>query len=127
MKIEHVALYLHDLEAGKEFFIKYFDGKSNEIYHNKKTDFRSYFISFDNGSRLEIMNRPELANAPESQPCAGFAHIAFSVGSEEKVIALTERLKSDGYEVVGGPRVTGDGYFESCIAALEGNLIEITV
>lgn len=127
MKIEHVALYLHNLEAGRDFFIKYFDGKSNDGYHNPKTNFWSYFISFEDGTRLEIMNRPDLADAMELQTNAGYAHIAFSVGSKENVIALTERLQRDGYHVVSGPRVTGDGYFESCIAALEGNLIEITI
>ena len=41
--------------------------------------------------------------------------------------ALTARLKADGYEVISGPRITGDGYYESCITAVEGNLIELTV
>ena len=57
----------------------------------------------------------------------GYAHIAFSVGSREKVDALTERLRSDGFKVVSGPRTTGDGYYESCIVVIEGNQIEITV
>ena len=57
----------------------------------------------------------------------GYAHIAFSVGSKENVDALTERLKGVGYEVVSGPRTTGDGYYESCIIAIENNQIEITV
>ena len=57
----------------------------------------------------------------------GYAHIAFSVGSKEKVDALTAELKADGYEVVSGPRTTGDGYYESCIIAIGGNQIEITV
>lgn len=127
MKIEHVALYVNDLEKAKSFFIKYFDAKSNEGYHNPKTDFRSYFLSFDNAARLEIMNKPNLSDLPKDIIRTGYTHIAFSVGSKEKVDALTARLKSDGYEVVSGPRTTGDGYYESCIIALENNQIEITV
>ena len=53
--------------------------------------------------------------------------MAFSVGSKEQVDKLTEELKQDGYTVTSGPRTTGDGYYESCVVAVEGNLIEITV
>lgn len=127
MKIEHVALYVNDLEKARDFFIKYFGGKSNDGYHNKTTDFRSYFISFDDGSRLEIMTKPELADTPKEVNCTGFIHLAFSVGSKEKVDELTARLKNDGYEVLSGPRTTGDGYYESCILGIENNQIEITV
>ena len=127
MKIEHVALYINDLEKARDFFIKYFGGKFNDGYHNKTTDFRSYFISFDDGSRLEIMTRPELAETPKELNRTGFIHLAFSVGSKEKVDELTARLKNDGYEVLSGPRTTGDGYYESCILGIENNQIEITV
>ena len=127
MKIEHVALYINDLEKARDFFIKYFGGKSNDGYHNKITDFRSYFISFDDGSRLEIMTKPNLADTAKEVNRTGFIHLAFSVGSKEKVDELTARLKSDGYEVLSGPRTTGDGYYESCILGIENNQIEITV
>ena len=127
MKIEHVALYINDLEKARDFFIKYFGGKSNDGYHNKITDFRSYFISFDDGSRLEIMTKPNLADTPKELNHTGFIHLAFSVGSKEKVDELTARLKNDGYEVLSGPRTTGDGYYESCILGIENNQIEITV
>ena len=127
MKIEHAALYVNDLEGARSFFVNYLGAKSNDGYHNLKTGFRSYFLSFDGGARLEIMNRPTLADFPKEPARTGYAHIAFSVGSREAVDALTARLKADGYEVTGGPRTTGDGYYESCIAAVEGNLIELTV
>ena len=127
MKIEHVALYVNDLEKTRCFFMKYLGARSNEGYHNLKTNFRSYFLSFDDGARLEIMNKPERPDFPKELARTGYAHIAFSVGSKEKVDVLTEELKADGYEVVSGPRTTGDGYYESCIAAIEGNQIEITV
>ena len=126
-KIEHIAMYVNDLEAAREFFIKYLGGTSNDGYHNVKTDFRSYFISFSNGARLEIMNKPNMADDHKNLNRTGYAHIAFSLGSKEKVDELTAVLKNDGYQVVSGPRTTGDGYYESCIVVIEGNQIEITV
>ena len=127
MKIEHIALYVEDLEETKNFFIKYLGAKANNGYHNPRTNFRSYFLSFEDGARLEIMQRPEMVNLPKEAARTGYAHIAFSVGSRERVDALTAELKADGYDVVSGPRITGDGYYESCIVAMEGNQIEITV
>ena len=127
MKIEHTAMYVNDLEAARDFFAEYLGGKSNDGYHNKTTDFRSYFICFDGGTRLEIMTKPKLEDQEKPLNRTGYAHIAFSVGSKEKVDELTERLKADGFEVVSGPRTTGDGYYESCVVAIEGNQIEITV
>lgn len=126
MKIEHIALYTKDLETTKEFFIKYFHVKSNALYHNKNTGFKSYFLSFDEGARLEIMQKPNVTNQIGTLEHIGYAHIALSVGSKEKVDSLTQKLKEDGYEVISGPRMTGDGYYESCIVILENNLLEIT-
>lgn len=127
MKIEHVAMYVNDLERAKHFFEKYFGAVSNDMYHNKKTDFKSYFLTFDDGARLEIMNRPDMEENAKSLKRTGFIHIAFSVGSKEQVDMLTAQMKKGGYEVISGPRTTGDGYYESCIVAIEGNQIEITV
>jgi lactoylglutathione lyase len=127
MKIEHIAMYVNDLEGARDFFVKYLEGKSNDGYHNIKTDFRSYFISFDDGARLELMNKPEMVDGPKPLNRTGFIHIAFSVGSKERVDELTKLLNEDGYDIVSGPRTTGDGYYESCVVAIEGNQIEITV
>ncbi len=127
MRIEHVAMYVCDLEKARDFFIKYLGGKSNDGYRNPNTDFRSYFISFDGGARLELMHRPGLVDAEKALNRTGYIHVAFSVGSREAVDALTERLREDGYAVVSSPRTTGDGYYESCVVAMEGNQIEITV
>jgi len=127
MKIEHIAMYVNDLEKTKEFFVTYLGAKSNDVYHNKNTNFRAYFLTFDDGARLEIMNKPNMEDADKTLTRTGFIHIAFSVGSKEKVDELTERLKKDGYEVISGPRTTGDGYYESCVIGIEGNQIEITV
>lgn len=127
MKIEHIAMYVQDLEKTRDFFVKYFAAKSNAMYHNPNTDFKSYFLSFDDGARLEIMQKPGVEAQTENQMRTGFIHMAISVGSKEQVDKLTETLKQDGYMVTSGPRTTGDGYYESCVVAVEENLIEITV
>ena len=126
MYIEHVAMYVKDLEGTKDFFVRYFDAKANEGYHNQTTDFRSYFLSFEQGARLEIMNRPDMEVREKGMSETGYIHIAFRLGSREAVNLLTEKLRKDGYTVVSGPRITGDGYYESCIIGIEGNQIEIT-
>ena len=127
MVIEHVAMYVNSLEASRDFFVKYLGGRSNDGYHNKNTGFRSYFISFDDGTRLELMNKPGMEDMEKPLNRTGYAHIAFSVESKEKVDEITAELKSDGFEVVSGPRTTGDGYYESCVVVFEGNQIELTV
>ena len=127
MRIEHIAMYVNDLEAARDFFVKYFGGSSGSGYHNETTGFRSYFVSFDDGSRLEIMNRPQIDDMQKKDARTGYVHIAFSLGSAAEVDQLTEKFRADGYEVISGPRTTGDGYYESCIAAFEGNIIELTV
>ncbi len=127
MKIEHIAMYVNELEAARDFFVKYLKGVSNDGYHNKTTGFRSYYIRFDDGARLEIMNKPSMDNMAKTVDRTGYIHIAFSAGSAEEVDRLTRQFREDGYEVLSGPRTTGDGYYESCIVGIEGNQIEITV
>ncbi len=126
MKIEHLAMYVNDLEKSRNFFETYFGAAASNLYHNQTTGFRSYFLSFDGGARLEIMNRPTIS-VGEPMAGTGFAHAAFSVGSKEKVNELTETLRANGFPVISGPRITGDGYYESCVLDGEGNPIEITV
>ena len=127
MKIEHVAMYVNDLAGAKAFFEKYFGAKANDGYHNPKKNFRSYFLTFDDGARLELMNKPDMEDPEKTRNRTGFIHLSFSVGSKEAVAPLPETLKNDGYTVADGPRTTGDGYYESCVIAFEGNQIEITV
>lgn len=126
MKIEHAAMYVRDLEGAKEFFVRFFGAESNDGYHNPKTGLRTYFLSFDGGARLEIMNRPELEDEEKGLTRTGYVHLALSAGSREAVDRLTEELAGAGYEVLSGPRVTGDGYYESCVLGFEDNQIEIT-
>ncbi|WP_270426710.1 VOC family protein [Fusobacterium mortiferum] len=125
MIIEHVAIYVNDLEENKRFYEKYFNGKSNDMYHNKNTGLKTYFLSFENGARLEIMTRPNLEDKEKSLLQTGLIHLAFKVGSKEKVDMLTEKLAQAGYKILSGPRTTGDGYYESCILGPENNQIEI--
>ncbi len=127
MKIEHIAMYVNELESARDFFVKYLGGVSNDGYHNKTTGFSSFFICFDDGARLEIMNKPSMEDMAKPVNRTGYIHIAFSVGSVEEVDRLTRQLREDGFEVLSGPRTTGDGYYESCIVGFEGNQIEITV
>ena len=128
MKIDYVALYCLDLEGMKLFFIRYFKGFSNEIFHNPKTGLKTYIMSFEGSdARLELMTRPEVKEYEENIYRQGFIHLSFSVGSKEKVDSLTKVLNEDGYQVLSGPRTTGDGYYESCIVGPEKILIEITV
>lgn len=126
MRLDHLALYVSDLELAKDFFIRYFDAVANDMYHNPRTGLKTYFLSFADGARLEIMQRPDVVAAPFDPLRQGYIHIAFSIGSKDKVDALTRRLEADGYKVLSGPRITGDGYYESCIQGFEDNLIEIT-
>ena len=126
MIIEHIALFVNDLEKARDFFVKYLNGRSDEGYYNPKEEFRSHFITFDDGARLEIMSKPGVADDDKEKERTGYDHLAFSVGSKEKVDELTKQLSEAGYEVLRGPRTTGDGYYESCIVAVEGNRIEIT-
>ncbi|TZF94288.1 glyoxalase [Chryseobacterium panacisoli] len=127
MKIEHIAIWVKDLEKSKAFYQKYFGAVSNEKYHNPVKNFQSYFLSFDSSCRLEIMTRPDIKeseNSYESQQY-GIIHLAFSVDSKQKVDELTEMLRKDGYTIAGEPRTTGDGYYESVILDPENNIIEI--
>jgi len=128
MKIEHIALWTKNLESMKQFYVDYFDGLAEAKYHNKETDFESYFISFSAGARLEIMQMANVISSDKKDGLySGYVHIAFSVGSKEKVNQLTERLRVDGYTIASEPRATGDGYYESCVLDLDGNQVEITV
>ncbi len=128
MKINHIALYVNDLEKMKSFYEKYFLAQSNDMYHNPGTGLKTYFLTFENSEcRLEIMKREHLINIPKELNNTGYIHISFSTGSREKVDELTKRLENDGYKVISQPRITGDGYYESGILDPENNQIEIVI
>ena len=125
MKINHVSVFTNDLERLKKYYITYFGAAANNRYHNPKTELQTYFLTFADGARLEIMTKPELADNCSPQPHIGWAHLAFSAGSKEQVDILTKRIVDDGFALFSAPRVTGDGYYESCVSDPDGNQIEI--
>lgn len=125
MKIVHAALWTQRLEELRDFYVRYFDGRSNDKYTNAAKGFESYFITFDDGCRLELMRRTDIRERAQ-EPHLGYCHLAFGCSDRDEVAALTERLRNDGHRIVGEPRTTGDGYFESVAADPDGNLIEIT-
>ncbi|EEL39553.1 Uncharacterized protein BC141101_02696 [Bacillus toyonensis] len=126
MRIEHVAIWVNDLEGMRDFYKQYFNGEANVLYHNPKKKFESYFITFEGGARLELMRQVGIDDVIKKQT-VGYAHMAFSVGSKEKVDQLTDRLREAGYPLLNDPRTTGDGYYESVVSDPEGNQIEITI
>ncbi|NCU03683.1 MAG: glyoxalase [Chitinophagaceae bacterium] len=129
MHIEHLAIWVKDLELMKGFYCRYFNATSNEKYMNPTKQFQSYFLSFTEGPRLELMQMPTVPDTKDDiyQQFTGLVHFAFSLGSKERVDEMTDRFKADGFEVLDGPRTTGDGYYESVVLDPEKNRIELTV
>lgn len=129
MNIEHLAIWTNQLEDMKEFYCKYFGGTASEKYVNHKKEFESYFISFDQGTRLELMHTKGIVEQETFEMIAslGLTHFAMSVGSELAVSRLTEKLRDQGFTISSEVRMTGDGYIESVILDPDGNCVEITV
>ena len=127
MKIEHLAIWVKDLDKMKDFYINYFNMKCGDIYINKNKNISSYFLSFNSGARIELMHKPaiseQIGNKSEQM---GLTHIAISVGNKEKVDQLTNLIRKKGFEIIGEPRTTGDGYYESVVLDPDGNKLEIT-
>jgi lactoylglutathione lyase len=127
MKIEHIAMYVCELELMKDFYCTYFNATAHEKYHNPKSGLETYFLTFEEGARLELMTRPDMGEDHEGLWHLGYTHLAMSLGSKQAVDELTEQLVMNGCALVSPPRITGDGYYESCIKDPEGNQIELTV
>jgi len=125
MNLDHIAIWTNDLEKVKDFYVKYFNCKSNQKYVNPAKHFASYFLTFADGARIELMHKAEMKNS-DTWEKSGYTHIAINVGINDKVDSLTKILEKDGYQVVSLPRVTGDGYYESVVLDTEGNTIELT-
>ena len=125
MQLAHIALYVQDLEGMKDFYVQHFGATANAKYHNPKTGLQPYFLSFSSGSRLELMTRPCLTPRQQNSPALGYNHIAFALGSRERVDALAQELAQAGWRIRNGPRVTGDGYYEVSLADPEGTLLEL--
>ncbi|RHJ86459.1 VOC family protein [Parabacteroides sp. AM08-6] len=124
MRLIHIALWTNDLERSRDFYVKYFNGKSNDKYVNLKKGFSSYFVVFEGGASLEIMKRLDITDV-KTGSYIGLAHFAFSVGTKEKVDEMTEILRRDKYQIFSEPRITGDGFYEAAFMDPDGNIVEI--
>lgn len=127
MKIEHIAIWTQQLEVMCAFYEQFFNGRSSSRYQNSQTGFTSYFLSFDSGARLELMQRPDISGVVSPREQMGLTHLAMSLSSQTAVDELTDKLQKAGYQVVSRPRTTGDGYYESVILDPDSNRIELTV
>lgn len=128
MKLDHIAIWTKQLEKMRLFYEKYFDGKAGQKYINPRKNFESYFIEFESGTRLELMEKLEV-NSKLHEDMAnylGITHFAMSTGDRKIVEQLTEQLRADGYKIIGEPRITGDGFYESVVLDPDGNKVEIT-
>lgn len=128
MKLEHIAIWTDNIELLRNYYVSFFDGQSNEMYINPKTQFQSYFISFESGARLEIMSMPNIpdnTNDTINAQHKGIIHIAFSVDTKQEVDAKAALLQANGFEILNGPRVTGDGYYEFVTLDPDKNRLEV--
>ena len=128
MKLEHIAIWTDNIELLRNYYVSFFEGQSNEMYINPKTQFQSYFISFESGARLEIMSMPNIPDNADDTINAQhkvIIHIAFSVATRQEVDAKAALLQANGFELLNGPRVTGDGYYEFVILDPDKNRLEV--
>lgn len=125
MRIDHVALWSREIDALCEFYESYFGGNAGPKYENRARGFKSRFVTFADGGVLELMSRSDVKESAMPRTHLGLTHLAFDCGSREQMDALTERLRADGYPVLGEPRMTGDGYYESVVGDPDGNLVEL--
>ena len=129
MNIDHVAIWTPNLEKLKDYYVRYFDGKANSKYLNKESHFESYFITFDSGSRLELMQKPGIPanlNDPIDKQYRGIIHLSFGVETMAKVDEKLEELKKNSFRILKGPRKTGDGYYEFETLDPDNNRIEVS-
>lgn len=128
MRINHIAINCLDIERTEQFFLKHFDAQECAEYHNPKTGLHSRMLLFPSGSmKMELMSWPDTMPAERKSHGQGLTHISMSVGSQDAVNVVTQHLESEGYQRLSGPRITGDGYYESCILGPENLEIEITI
>jgi lactoylglutathione lyase len=129
MTLEHVAIWTDNIEALKDYYVKYFDGLANKKYTNETNQFQSYFLTFKSGARIEIMSMPgipENLNDRISKQHKGIIHLAFGVDTMKEVEEKAKQFKSDGFEILSGPRKTGDGYYEFETLDPDDNRLEVT-
>jgi lactoylglutathione lyase len=126
MHVAHVAIWTEDLERLSTFYSRFFGAQPGMPYRSRARPFESVFLAFASGARLELMRAPGLLPRGGPDPRVGLAHLAIAVGSREEVDRLTAALEAAGHPVVGRPRTTGDGYYESVVLDPDGNAVELT-
>ena len=129
MTIDHVAIWTNDLERLKDYYVKYFSGRAGKLYINAENHFRSYFLTFDSGTRLELMERhniPDNLNDTIDKQHLGIIHLAFGAESMNEVAEKAEELAKNGFRILRGPRKTGDGYYEFETLDPDNNRIEVS-
>lgn len=129
MILEHIAIWTDNLEGLKNYYIQYFGAIANEKYTNQQNQFQSYFLTFESGARLEIMTKPGLPENKNDRANAqhkGIIHLAFGVNTMEEVDKKADQLQSGGFQILRGPRKTGDGYYEFETLDPDGNRLEVT-
>jgi lactoylglutathione lyase len=125
IRIEHVAIWVRDLERMCHFYVAMLGAKSGTPYQNPRTGFRSLFVSFGDGARVELMSQSGQLGVQSEPSCFGYAHLALRLGARAAVDRTVARLESQGVVVLSQPRMTGDGYYEAVLADPEGNRIEL--
>jgi lactoylglutathione lyase len=129
MTLEHVAIWTEKLEELKDFYVKFFDGVPNEKYTNEKKQFQSYFLTFQSGARLELMQMvgvPANTNDRVVAQHQGIIHLAFGVNTMDQVDEKAKQLANAGFPILSGPRKTGDGYYEFETLDADKNRLEVT-
>lgn len=129
MHIEHIAIWTNDLERLKNYYSRYFSGRPNEKYVNRSKNFESYFLAFESGARLEVMQMPQVPpnkNDTVHQQHLGIIHLAFGVKTMQEVDKKAKELELAGFPILSGPRKTGDGYYEFETLDPDSNRIEVT-
>jgi lactoylglutathione lyase len=126
-RLAHVAFWTGDLDRLAQFYARYFGARPGPRYCNEANGFESVFLSFEGGAQLELMRTTQLEpiSMPPGAQRMGLTHLAIAVGPETEVDRITVRLGSDGFQVLDGPRRTGDGYYESVVLDPDGNRVEV--
>jgi lactoylglutathione lyase len=124
IRIEHIGLWVRDLDTVAAFYTRYFDARVGALYQNPRKGFASRFLEFGAGARLEIMTRTDVGTRSDTE-LLGLAHVAIAVGPDSAVDALAGRFRAAGVPIDSGPRRTGDGYYECVVRDPEGNRVEI--